>query len=54
MFQLASRCQDLIPRAILCLTKVAKQHKTDMLDKEEQEIILTRAQELINLLKLPK
>ncbi|XP_045212843.2 AP-5 complex subunit zeta-1-like [Mercenaria mercenaria] len=53
MAKLASRCQDLIPRAILCLTKVAKQHKSDVLDKEEQEILLTRAQELINLLKLP-
>ncbi|XP_060578287.1 AP-5 complex subunit zeta-1-like [Ruditapes philippinarum] len=53
MSKLASRCQDLIPRAILCLTKVAKQHKADVLEKVEREILLTRAQELINLLKLP-
>ncbi|KAL4240767.1 AP-5 complex subunit zeta-1 [Mactra antiquata] len=54
MAKLSSRCQDLIPRAILCLTKVAKQHKTDdILDSEDQEILLSRAQELINILKLP-
>lgn len=51
--KLASRCQDLIPRAILCLTKVAKSHQTDCLDTIERDILLNTAQELINLLKLP-
>ncbi|XP_052766199.1 AP-5 complex subunit zeta-1-like [Mya arenaria] len=51
--KLASRCQDLIPRAILCLTKVARQHRSDVVATEDQEILFTKAQELINLLKMP-
>ncbi|WAQ97239.1 AP5Z1-like protein [Mya arenaria] len=53
-YELASRCQDLIPRAILCLTKVARQHRSDVVATEDQEILFTKAQELINLLKMPK
>ncbi|XP_041362987.1 AP-5 complex subunit zeta-1-like isoform X2 [Gigantopelta aegis] len=51
--KLATRCQDLIPRAILCLTKVAKQHVNNSDDQEGAAILVSRAQELINLLKLP-
>ncbi|XP_050391533.1 AP-5 complex subunit zeta-1 [Patella vulgata] len=51
--KLATRCQDLIPRAILCLTKVAKQHIDNTEDPEGGEILVTRCQELINILKLP-
>ena len=52
--QLATRCQDLIPRAILCLTKVAKQHINNPDDEGAADVLVSRAQELINLLKLPK
>ncbi|ESP03920.1 hypothetical protein LOTGIDRAFT_230221 [Lottia gigantea] len=48
--KLATRCQDLIPRAILCLTKVTKQHLTN---SNGGEILVSRCQELINILKLP-
>ncbi|KAK3580715.1 hypothetical protein CHS0354_005718 [Potamilus streckersoni] len=51
--KLASRRQDLTPRAILCLTKMAQQHQNDFLEKDTQGILINRAQELINLLKLP-
>lgn len=51
--KLASRRQDLIPRAILCFNKVAKQQQGGYLDVEIQDALVSRAQELINLLKLP-
>lgn len=51
--KLASKCQDLIPRSILLLTKVAKQQQTSFLDTEIKDAVVGRAQELINLLKLP-
>ncbi|XP_046569666.1 AP-5 complex subunit zeta-1-like [Haliotis rubra] len=51
--KLSTRCQDLIPRAILCLTKVAKQHYNNAVDPEGSEALVSRAHELINLLKLP-
>ncbi|XP_062582819.1 AP-5 complex subunit zeta-1-like, partial [Saccostrea cucullata] len=51
--KLASKCQDLIPRSILLLTKVAKQHQASYLDTEVKDALVGRAQELINLLKLP-
>ncbi|XP_046362626.2 AP-5 complex subunit zeta-1-like [Haliotis rufescens] len=51
--KLSTRCQDLIPRAILCLTKVAKQHYNNAVDPEGGEALVSRAHELINLLKLP-
>ncbi|XP_071943809.1 AP-5 complex subunit zeta-1-like [Antedon mediterranea] len=50
--KLASRCQDLIPRVLLCLTKISQQHKI-IVDDVENKILVSRANELINLLKLP-
>ena len=52
--QLSTRRQDLIPRAILCLTKVAKQHFTLTQDPLAQEALVSCAQEHVNLLKVPK
>nr|KAG5714811.1 hypothetical protein BaRGS_000299 [Batillaria attramentaria] len=54
MAKLATRRQDVIPRAILCLTKVAKQHFTLTQDPIAQEALLACAQEHVNLLKMPK
>ncbi|XP_064594747.1 AP-5 complex subunit zeta-1-like isoform X2 [Liolophura sinensis] len=51
--KLATRCQDLIPRVILCLTKVSQQQLNSNLEPETKESLVDRAQELINLLKLP-
>ncbi|XP_013416069.1 AP-5 complex subunit zeta-1 [Lingula anatina] len=51
--KLASRCQDLIPRVLLCLTKVGQQHRDGNLEEESKQVLLARASELINLLKLP-
>ncbi|XP_076452944.1 AP-5 complex subunit zeta-1-like [Babylonia areolata] len=53
MAKLSTRRQDLIPRAILCLTKVAKQHFTITHDPLAQEALVTSAQEHINLLQVP-
>ncbi|KAK7507173.1 hypothetical protein BaRGS_00001108 [Batillaria attramentaria] len=53
MAKLATRRQDVIPRAILCLTKVAKQHFTLTQDPIAQEALLACAQEHVNLLKMP-
>lgn len=48
--KLASRCQILIPRALLCLNKIVQQisehHDTD-------RVLLNRANELVNVLKIP-
>lgn len=51
--KLSTRRQDLIPRAILCCTKVAKQQEQGYLDTDSQETIINRAQELTNILKVP-
>jgi len=51
--KLASRCQDVIQRAILCLSKVVRQKPELLSDPECYPDLLMRAQELINLLKLP-
>lgn len=51
---MASKGQDLIPRSILLLTKVAQQQQASFLDTEIKDAVVGRAQELINLLKLPK
>lgn len=53
MAKLATRRQDVIPRAMLCLTKVAKQHFTLTQDPVAQEALLACAQEHVNLLKMP-
>ncbi|KAL8593193.1 hypothetical protein ACOMHN_009848 [Nucella lapillus] len=53
MAKLSSRRQDLIPRAILCLTKVAKQPFTLTQDPLAQEALVTCAQEHVNLLQVP-
>ncbi|KAK3090624.1 hypothetical protein FSP39_013238 [Pinctada imbricata] len=52
--KLASRCQDLIPRLIILMTKVAKQQQDGFLDTDSKDALVGRAQELINLLKIPK
>ncbi|KAK7113111.1 hypothetical protein V1264_012460 [Littorina saxatilis] len=53
MAKLSTRRQDLIPRAILCMTKVAKQHFALTEDPLAQEALVSCAQEHINLLKVP-
>ncbi|XP_028395174.1 AP-5 complex subunit zeta-1-like [Dendronephthya gigantea] len=51
--KLASRCQDLIPKVILCINKVSKLRSELCVDQVERENLLIRASELISLLKLP-
>ncbi|GFN78363.1 adaptor-related protein complex 5, zeta 1 subunit [Plakobranchus ocellatus] len=51
--KLASRCQDLIPRAILCLTKVVKQQNVIMVNPTTKNFIVQKAASLIALLKNP-
>ncbi|XP_038068818.1 AP-5 complex subunit zeta-1-like [Patiria miniata] len=51
--KLASRCQDLIPRVLLCLTKVSQQQMKSCIEDEHKKALLDRANELINVLKLP-
>ncbi|XP_022102411.1 AP-5 complex subunit zeta-1-like [Acanthaster planci] len=51
--KLASRCQDLIPRVLLCLTKVSQQQMKSCTEDEHKKALLDRANELINVLKLP-
>lgn len=52
--KLATRCQDLLPRVLLCLTKVARQHSgAGKLDVESQRAVLERASQLINTLRQP-
>lgn len=50
--QIASRCQDLIPRVLLCLNKIV-QHE-QQLEQAERRVLLTRASELVNILKMPR
>ncbi|XP_065898353.1 AP-5 complex subunit zeta-1-like isoform X2 [Dysidea avara] len=49
--KIASRCQDLIPRVLLCLNKIV-QHE-QQLEQAERRVMLTRASELVNILKMP-
>ncbi|KAJ8037015.1 AP-5 complex subunit zeta-1 [Holothuria leucospilota] len=52
--KLASRSQNLIPRVILCLTKVSQQMgKSSNIGQEEKAILASRATEYVNLLKFP-
>lgn len=51
--KLASRCQDLIPRTILCLTKVVKQESLIMVNPTTKNFIVQKASSLIALLKNP-
>ncbi|XP_030839970.1 AP-5 complex subunit zeta-1 [Strongylocentrotus purpuratus] len=51
--KLASRCQDLIPRVILCLTKISQQQTKSRVGQDDKKVLLSRATELVNLLKLP-
>lgn len=51
--KLASRCQDVIQRALLCLSKILRRKPELLSDPECYPDLLLRAQELINLLKLP-
>lgn len=52
LFQLGSRSQDLIPRVILCISKLSQ--SSACYQDTERKVITTRAMDLINLLKLPK
>ncbi|XP_033629928.1 AP-5 complex subunit zeta-1-like [Asterias rubens] len=51
--KLASRCQDLIPRVLLCLTKVSQQQMRSCIEDEQKKALMDRASELIDVLKLP-
>ncbi|XP_062507913.1 AP-5 complex subunit zeta-1-like [Corticium candelabrum] len=51
--KVASRCQDLIPRVLLCLTKIVKQHEESQVDQASRQVMLSRASELVNILKMP-
>ncbi|XP_055875582.1 AP-5 complex subunit zeta-1-like [Biomphalaria glabrata] len=51
--KLACRSHDLIPRAILCLTKVTKQQNLILLNSSTKEYLTQRATSLISLMKLP-
>ncbi|XP_064653318.1 AP-5 complex subunit zeta-1-like [Lineus longissimus] len=51
--KLSSRCQDIIPRVMLCLTKISQQHLDGNLEEESRHTLSDRANDLINLLRLP-
>ncbi|XP_069123668.1 AP-5 complex subunit zeta-1-like isoform X2 [Argopecten irradians] len=52
--KLSSRCQDLIPRAVLCLSKVSQQQQQcGAQDPEIQDALVSRSQHLVNLLQVP-
>ncbi|KAJ9578525.1 hypothetical protein L9F63_005254, partial [Diploptera punctata] len=53
--KLASRCQDLIPRVMLCLRKVGAHVSADLpnANKTDKKIVYDRVEELVSLLKNP-
>ncbi|XP_060083667.1 AP-5 complex subunit zeta-1-like [Ylistrum balloti] len=52
--KLSSRCQDLIPRAVLCLSKVSQQQQQcGAQDPEIQNTLVSCSQHLVNLLQIP-
>eukprot|EP00039_Didymoeca_costata_P014629 m.239052 g.239052 ORF g.239052 m.239052 type:complete len:149 (-) comp16062_c0_seq26:1341-1787(-) len=51
--KLAARCQDLIPRVALCLTKITKQHAAKEGDSYGRKAVLERATELVRTLQHP-
>eukprot|EP00117_Sycon_ciliatum_P049570 scpid39477/ scgid4871/ AP-5 complex subunit zeta-1; Adapter-related protein complex 5 zeta subunit len=51
--KIASRCQDLIPRVLLCLTKIVKQYAESQTDQDNRQLMVTRANELVHILKMP-
>ena len=51
--KLATRCQDLIPRVALCLTKIIKQHSKTSADVQGQHAVLERATQLVRTLQRP-
>ncbi|CAM1312375.1 AP5Z1 (predicted) [Pycnogonum litorale] len=52
--KLASRCQDLVPRVILCLSKIVIEIRgTEDDDHEYRHIVVNRLNELIAVLKMP-
>ena len=53
MAKLASRCQTLIPRVILCIRKVDQQTIDSTLPASDQRILSNRASQLISALRLP-
>jgi len=51
--KIASRCQDLIPRALLCLNKIVQLGSDSAGGTSTHKVLLGRANELVNLLKVP-
>jgi hypothetical protein len=51
--KVAAMCQELIPRVLLCLNKVVQQIVESPCDKDSCSVLLCRASELINILKMP-
>lgn len=53
MAKIASRCQDLIPRALLCLNKIVQLCSESTANVSVHRVLLGRANELVNVLKIP-
>ncbi|XP_064407104.1 AP-5 complex subunit zeta-1-like [Halichondria panicea] len=51
--KIASRCQDLIPRALLCLNKILQIGSEVTSDPATHKMLLSRANELVHVLKIP-
>ena len=48
------RSQDLIPRVMLCLTKLGQLGQGQHLDEISRDALSQRSSELLNLMKLPQ